>query len=388
MSAGAREIIDVLHAVLGSAAQPVHLHEPLFAGNEWKYVKECLDTGWVSSVGSYVDLFEEKLAQYCQTKHAVLTSNGTVALQVALQLAGVQSGDEVLVPTLTFIATANAVSHCGAIPHFVESESQTPRLDVPKLAEYLARSAEQKNGCLYNKNTGRRIAAIVPVHIFGHPVDMEALQVLADPYGLPVISDAAEAIGSLYKCKPVTAYGLLSTLSFNGNKIITTGGGGAILTNDTDLAKRAKHLTTTAKIPHRWDFVHDEIGYNYRMPNINAALGCAQLEQMHSFLEAKIKLAQAYKKAFENKSSLSFIEEPPQSRGNYWLNAIKIVPGIDRDGVLGALYDAGYMCRPVWRLMHRLEMYKDCPRMDVSVSEALEQQIINLPSSVKLGQVL
>lgn len=388
MTAEAQDIIEILRDVLGPTAQPIHLHEPLFGGNEWTYIKGCLDTGWVSSVGSYVDLFEKKLAEYCNTKYAILTSNGTVALQVALQLAGVKRGDEVLLPTLTFIATANAVSYCGAIPHFVESEALTPRLDVPKLAEYLSVIGEQKNDGLHNKQTARRIAAIVPVHIFGHPVDMDALQKLADQYKIPVISDAAEAIGSLYKRKPVTAYGLLSTLSFNGNKIITTGGGGAILTDDKDLAKRAKHLTTTAKVPHRWDFVHDEIGYNYRMPNINAALGCAQLEQLDGFLHAKIKLAQTYKKAFENINSITFVDEPEHSRGNFWLNAIKLEAGIDRDAVLGALHEAGYICRPVWRLMHRLEMYKDCPRMDVSVSEFLEQQIINIPSSVKLGQAL
>lgn len=393
MSAEANEIIEILREVLGPADNPVHLHEPLFAGNEWAYVKDCLDTGWVSSVGSYVDLFEKKLAEYCGTKHAILTVNGTAALQVALELAGVQRGDEVLMPTLTFIATANAVSYCGAIPHFVDSEAETPRLDVPKLAEYLSMIGEKKadhlyTDSLYNKQTGRRISAIVPVHIFGHPVDMDALKKVADQYKIPVISDAAEAIGSLYKGKPVTAYGLISTLSFNGNKIITTGGGGAILTNDATLAKRAKHITTTAKVPHNWDFVHDEIGYNYRMPNINAALGCAQLEQLDGFLEAKIKLARTYKKAFENKNSFIFIDEPPESRGNYWLNAIKLAPGVDIRGVLYWLNDNHYRCRPVWRLMHRLKMYKDCPRMDVSVSEALEQQIINIPSSVKLGQAL
>jgi perosamine synthetase len=388
MSTNAQHIIQALAQVLDSANKPFHLHEPLFAGNEWAYVKECLDTGWVSSVGSYVDLFEQKLAEYCQTKHAILTVNGTAALQISLMLAGVQKGDEVLIPSLTFIATANAVHYCGATPHFVESEEVTPRLDVNKLRAYLEEISNIKDGKLYNTKTGKRISAIIPVHIFGHPVDMDALQILADDFNLSIIGDAAEAIGSLYKNKSIASYGLFSTLSFNGNKIITTGGGGALLTNDSALAKRAKHITTAAKVAHKWDFIHDEVGFNYRMPNINAALGCAQLEQLDDFIKPKRELANTYKEVFKNTPSVHFIKEPPESQSNYWLNAIKLEQGTNRDAVLADLHEAGYMCRPVWRLMHRLEMYKDCPRMDMTVSERLEQQIINLPSSVSLGQAL
>ncbi len=379
------EIINILGEVLGSSENPMGLHEPYFDGKEWDYVKECLDTGWVSSVGSYVDLFGEKLAEKCNVKFAIPTVNGTAALHIALMIGGVVRGDEVLMPSLTFVATANAVSYCGATPHFVECEKKSLGIDVQKLAAYLEKNTESKQGNIYNKDTGRRIAAIVPVHIFGHPVDMDALQVLADQYGLPVIADAAEALGSQYKDKPVTSFGMLSVLSFNGNKIMTTGGGGAILTNDPDLAKRAKHLTTTAKMPHKWDFVHDEIGYNYRMPNINAAIGCAQLEQLDGFLAVKRKLANAYNSAFENHQNFKFISEPNYARSNYWLNAICIKQGVARNQLLEALNETGYMCRPIWKLMHRLEMYENCPRMDLSVSEDLEMRIINLPSSVKLG---
>ena len=253
-------LLAILEDVLGDIQKPVSLHEPHFAGQEWLYVKDCLDTGWVSSVGSYVDLFEAQLAKSCGVPHAVLTVNGTAALHIALMLAGVKAGEEVLLPALTFIATANAVFYCNAVPHFVDCEQKTFGMDAQKLAAYLAEVGVKKEGGLYNRKTGQRIAAIVPVHIFGHPVDMDALETVAQDFGLPLVSDAAEALGSLYKESPVTSHGLLSVLSFNGNKIVTTGGGGAILTHDPDLARQAKHLTTTAKVPHRWAFDHDKIG--------------------------------------------------------------------------------------------------------------------------------
>lgn len=379
------ELISILDEVLEAQEKPLSLHEPCFGGKEWEYVKECLDTGWVSSVGSYVDLFGKKLAEECGVQFAIPTVNGTAALHIALMLGGVERDDEVLMPSLTFIATANAVSYCGAIPHFVECEATSLGIDVQKLSTYLEKNTEQKQGHLYNKATDRKIAAIAPVHIFGHPVDMYELQKLADAYGLPVITDAAEALGSQYKDKPVTSFGLMTALSFNGNKIMTTGGGGAILTNDAKLAERARHLTTTAKVPHQWEFVHDEIGYNYRMPNINAAIGCAQLEQLDGFLFKKRNLAHAYQAAFQKSGDFEFICEPSYARSNYWLNAISIHHEVDRNQLLEDLNQAGYMCRPIWRLMHRLEMYKDCPRMDLSVSEDLEIRVINLPSSVKLG---
>lgn len=384
MSGASAQLIGILQDVLSGIQTPVPLHEPYFNGNEWAYVKECIDTRWVSSVGSYVDLFEEKLAEHCGVKHAVVTVNGTQALYVACLLAGVEPDDEVLMPSLTFIATANAVSYCGAAPHFVEADEATLGIDIPKLDVYLTSITERRDDGLYNTNTGNRIAAIIPVHVFGHMCDMDALTALADKYYLPIIEDAAEALGSTYKNRPAGSFGQCGALSFNGNKIVTTGGGGAIVTNDAELAKRAKHITTTAKQPHKWAFIHDEIGFNFRMPNINAALGCAQLEQLDGFVKAKRDLAARYKKAFAG-SDFEFFIEPEHVHSNYWLNLIKLGDSADRDAMLDALHGAGYLCRPVWQSMHTLPMYKDCPRMDLSVTEDLEQRIINIPSSVTLG---
>lgn len=378
-------IINVLDQVIQSADKPAHLHEPRFNGNEWQYVKECLDTGWVSSVGSYVNLFEEKLAEKCGVSHAILTVNGTAALHTALILMGVKSGDEVIIPTLTFIATANAVTYCGATPHFVDSDAHTLGIDAVKLDNYLAQNAIHSNGNLINKNTGKRIAAIVPVHIFGHACNMVALSTVANKYNLPIISDAAEALGSFYHNKPLASYGDISAVSFNGNKVITTGGGGAILTNDDKIAAHAKHITTTAKVPHKWDFVHDEIGYNYRMPNLNAALGCAQLEQLDTFVESKRRLAERYIDKFSENDAVRFIQEPEGCRSNYWLCAIQIHDAHKRNETLQSLHDNGYICRPIWKLMHTLPMFQNCPRMDLAIAGQLEQTIINLPSSVKLG---
>lgn len=382
------QIVEAVKTVLGDKDDFIALHEPLFQGRENEYLKDCIDTGWVSSVGAYVDRFSDDLAKRCGVKYAIPTVNGTAALHIALMLAGVKRDEEVLCPALTFIATANAISYIGAIPHFIDSEEQSLGVDVPKLDSYLSAIIDVKDDGSYNKLTGRRIAALVPMHTLGHPVDMNALEALAQKYDLPIIADCAESLGSLYHDKPVEAFSLISTLSFNGNKIMTTGGGGAILTNDAELAKRAKHLTTTAKQPHPWEFIHDEIGYNYRMPNINAALGCAQLEQLDSFLKAKRDLAERYKLAFEALNGVEFVREPEGARSNYWLCAIRIEDGLDRDQILKALNDAGYMSRPLWKLMHELDMYKSCPHMDLSCAEKLERTVISIPSSVKLGGAL
>ncbi len=379
------DIIEIIKQTIALQENPVGLYEPYINGNEWRYVKDCLDTGWVSSVGSYVDLFAEELAEKCGMAYAIPTVNGTSALHISLMLAGVEQGDEVLMPALTFVASANAVSYCGATPHFVECEDKSLGIDAQKLGEYLENITKIKQGALYNKATGNRIAAIMPVHIFGHPVDMDSLQKIADSYNIPIIADGAESLGSLYKDKPVSCFAKISAVSFNGNKIITTGGGGAILTDDLDLANRAKHITTVAKLPHKWNFVHDEIGYNYRMPNLNAAMGCAQLERLDDILKIKRKLANKYELLFEDSKDFKFISEPSYARSNYWLNAIYIKSDMDRNYILEKLFKAGLMCRPIWMLMHRLEMYKDCPRMDLPVSKNLEARIINLPSSVKLG---
>ncbi|SFH76253.1 perosamine synthetase [Selenomonas ruminantium] len=365
----------------------VPLHEPLFRGNENKYVKECIDTGWVSSLGKFVDRFEEDLAAYTGVKRAVAVANGTSALHICLVLAGVKAGDEVLVPALTFVATANAVVYCQAVPHFVDSCYETLGVDPDKLAVYLSDIAEVKNGVCYNKQTGRRISAVVPMHTFGHPVDMDKIIAVAEEYNLVVVEDCAESIGSFYKGKHTGNFGLVSAMSFNGNKTITTGGGGAVLTNDEELGRFAKHLTTQAKIPHKWEFRHDMVGYNYRMPNINAALGCAQLEQLPEFLEKKRSLAEKYRQVFAKSDVVDFFVEPEFAKSNYWFNALILKPAMKylRDDMLALLNDNNIMSRPIWNLMYTLEMYQNCPRMDCSVAKDIGRRLINIPSSVVLG---
>lgn len=380
-----QSFVETLRRVLPAAEGMVALHQPEFAGNEWAYVKDCIDTGWVSSVGAYVDRFEAMLAETCGVAHAVAVVNGTAALHVSLLLAGVRRGDEVLLPALTFIATANAISYLGAIPHFVDVGADRLGLDPAALGAWLEQVAEPGADGPRNRRTGRRIAAIVPMHAFGLPVDMDALVGVAERWGLPIVEDAAESLGSRYKGRPCGSFGLLSAVSFNGNKIVTTGGGGAILTNDAALAKRAKHLTTTAKQPHRWEFVHDEIGFNYRLPNLNAALGCAQLERLDSMVARKRALAERYRAAFAGMTGVRFVTEPADSTSNYWLNAIVAEDDAVRDHLLEAAVAAGFQVRPAWRPMHLLPMYADCPRAPLPVTEALGRQLVNLPSSACLG---
>lgn len=380
----ATQVCDAIRKVVGQG--PVALHEPVFGGNEWAYLKECLDSTFVSSVGKFVDRFEADLEAYTGAKRAVAVVNGTAALQVALRLAGVEPGDEVLVPALTFIATANAVTYCGATPHFVDSEERTLGLAPHAVRDYLRSAAEIRSGRCVNRVTGRVIRAMVPMHAFGHPVDIEGVLSVADEFHLVLVEDAAESLGSTIEGRHTGTFGLMGTLSFNGNKTITTGGGGAILTNDPEIGRHAKHLTTTAKVPHRWDFVHDEIGYNYRLPNINAALGCAQLEQLPRFLEAKRRLFARYENAFALVPNTRIVAEPPGCRSNYWLQTLLLADTAvgQRDAILAATNDAGLMTRPTWTLMHRLRPYSQCPRMDLSVAESLESRLINLPSSSQL----
>jgi len=378
------KVADTIRNVLAGNEGFLSLHEPTIAAREKELVNDCLDSGFVSSVGKYVDQFEQKLANYLGVKHVVAVVNGTAALHVSLLLAGVEKDDEVIVPTLSFVATANAVSYCGAVPHFVDSDEQSLGLDVAKLSDYLTDIMLPDADRWLNRKTGRRVAAIVPMHTFGHPVDMDALNAVAEKHQLPVVEDAAESLGSRYKGAMTGSLSLLAAISFNGNKIITTGGGGAIATNDTVLAKRAKHLTTTAKVPHRWSFHHDAIGYNYRMPNLNAALGCAQLERIPDFLANKRKLAEKYRQAFRDVDGVNFFVEPNYADSNYWLNAVLLDESVvgQRDEVLSLTNDAGVMARPVWTLLHTLPMYEHCPRMgDLSVSEGLEKRLINIPSS-------
>ena len=379
------DVVGAIQEVVGSS--PVQLHEPTFEGNEWNYIKDCLDTGWVSSVGKYVDRFESNLQSFTGARYAVATVNGTSALHVALLLAGVKKGDEVLIPSLTFVATANAVSYCGAMPHLVDSEERTLGVDPKALRDYLKIISEIRGGQCVNKSTGQVIRALVPMHTFGHPVDIEGLMAVANDFKLIIVEDAAESLGSTYAGFHTGTFGLMGVYSFNGNKTITTGGGGALITNNRELAHQAKHITTTAKVAHRWEFIHDDIGYNYRMPNINAALGCAQLEQIEEFLIAKANLLDRYKAAFSRISNVGFVEGLPDSRSNNWLQALIINKSVSRvrDEILSVTNNLGIMTRPAWRLISKLAPYKTCPKMDLPVSERLEQSLINLPSSVSLN---
>lgn len=359
----------------------VPLHEPTFNNKELEYVTDCVKTGWVSSVGAYVTRFEEDLAKMVGVKRAVAVVNGTAALHIALKVAGVKPNEEVLMPALTFIATANAVSYAGAVPHFVDVTERSLGLDPYKLDKYLEKIAVKQGNELLNKETNRVIRAVVPMHTFGHPVELDELIAVCDKYNLTLVEDAAESLGSYYKGKHTGSFGKINAMSFNGNKIATTGGGGAILTDDEALADYAKHLTTTAKVPHHWEYVHDEIGYNYRMPNINAALGCAQLEKVPKFIDMKRDLTRFYKDLVKDIESVQLFEEPSYSNSNYWLQTLLLDSSMNRDEVLAYLNDNGVMSRPIWQPMHYLEMYKDCPRSDLSVIEDLNRRIINVPST-------
>lgn len=382
----AGHILTAVRSVLGGTSSLIPLHEPEFGGAEWTFVKDCLDTGWVSSVGGYVDRFERDLAAFTGVSHAIVTANGTAALHICLILAGVKAGDEVLAPALTFVGTANAIAYASATPHFVDSESRTLGVDAERLEAHLSQVAILKGGRCVNRSTGATIRALVVMHAFGHPCDLDALSALADRWKLVLIEDAAESLGSLHNGVHTGNVGRVSALSFNGNKILTTGGGGALLTNDPELGRRAKHLTTTARVADRWNFRHDEVGYNYRLPNLNAALGCAQLERLPNMLARKRLLAERYAAAFETVPGVEFLREPAGSASNYWLNTI-LLPE-DHDDALGDVLEtlnaSGYMSRPVWTLMHLLPMYVACPRADLAGSESLATRVVNLPSSPRL----
>jgi len=378
----AARVIEAVRAAAAEPDAPQPLHEPVFEGREIAYLTECIETGWVSSVGKFVDRFEQELAAFTGTRRAVAVANGTVALHACLRLAGVEPGDEVLVPTLTFVGTVNPIAYAGAIPHFVDSEEATLGVDPDKLAAYLETTLAEDGP--RNRNTGRRVRALVVMHTYGHPARLHELAEVCDRFGLVLIEDAAESLGSYYRGTHTGNTGRLAALSFNGNKTVTTGGGGAILTNDEALGALAKHLTTTAKQPHRWAFNHDMVGYNYRMPNINAALGCAQLEQLPGFLEAKRALAARYLETFREVPGARVFTEPPECRSNYWLNVLLLDPAHEarRDAVLEATNAAGVTTRPAWTLMHRLPMFASAPRMDLCTAESIERRLINLPSGV------
>ena len=383
----ALQTLDALRRVIGT--NPQQLHEPSFEGNEWVYLKDCLDSSYVSSVGKYVDKFEKNLTTYTGAKYAVAVVNGTAALHIALKLSEVSQDDEVLIPALTFVATANSVTYCNAVPHFVDIEEKTLGIDAKKLRQYLADITEQKSNQCVNKKTGRIIRALVPMHTFGHPSDLEGLISVCQEFNLNMVEDAAEAIGSYYKGQHVGTFGLFGTLSFNGNKTITTGGGGAILTNNENLAKKAKHLTTTAKISHKWEFRHDDIGFNYRMPNINAALGCAQLEQLDSKLISKRNLFRLYSAVFDQVSGIKIFQEPENCKSNYWLQTLILEENESGNlqKILEATNESQIMTRPSWVLLNELIPFLDCPSMDLVVAKSLSIRIINIPSSPNLGNI-
>jgi aminotransferase in exopolysaccharide biosynthesis len=378
-------IVETLKSSIG--VSPQSLHEPSFKGNEWLYIKECLDSTFVSSVGKFVDKFENDLVDFTGAKHAVAVVNGTAALHIALKLAGVCADDEVLVPALTFVATANAVTYCNAVPHFVDSEEITLGIDASKLRHYLKINTRQYSGNCVNQKTGRIIRAIVPMHTFGHPSNLEELLEICEDFNLVMVEDAAEAIGSYYKNQHVGTFGLIGTLSFNGNKTITTGGGGAILTNNDAIARKAKHLTTTAKLPHPWEFRHDQIGFNYRMPNINAALGCAQLEQLPEKLKLKRDLFNKYSSVFNVLEGISIFKEPVNCQSNYWLQTLLLDQNMTsyQNSILQDTNLAGYMTRPSWVLLNELAPFSDFPSMDTNTSKSLSSRIINIPSNLDLS---
>jgi perosamine synthetase len=379
----AAAIVAAIRAVVGPSAKPIGLHEPRFPGNELSYVRDCIETGWVSYNGAYVQRFESMLCDLTGAPACAAMVNGTVAIEMALRVIGVKRGDEVLSPTLTFVATNNAIAHLGAIPHFVDSEAATLGIDVGKLDGHLRDIADLTPDGPRNRRTGRRLAAILPMHCFGHPVDMDRLLEVAARWKLPVIEDATEAIGSRYKGRAAGGLATIGCLSFNGNKVVTTGGGGAVLTQDPELGRRLRYLSTTAKQPHPWEFHHDEVGWNYRMPNLNAAVGCAAMERLPEMLAAKRKLQQRYEQAFDGLPGARIFREPADAESNYWLVAL-LLDRADlglRDRILQACQDDGLLCRGAWQLNHTLPMYRDCPRMNLDGAEALQPRIVNLPSS-------
>lgn len=360
----------------------IPLHEPRFRGNEKKYVLETIDSTFVSSIGAYVDQFEQQMSAITTTKKAVAVVNGTAALQVALRLVGVNKEDEVITQALTFVATPNAIAYLGASPIFLDVDLDTMGLSPKAVLAFLEESGEVRENVCYNKKTGKRIAACLPMHTFGFPVHLKELIEVCEQWKIPIVEDAAESLGSTYYGKSTGSFGRLGIFSFNGNKIVTSGGGGAIVTNDPNLGAMAKHLTTTAKMPHKYDYFHDQLGYNYRMPNLNAALICAQIEQLNSFIEEKRSLAHNYA-TFFSQQGIKFRTETPNTKANYWLMCIELNDRKERDAFLKETNDNGIMTRPIWQLMYRLPMYQHCQRDEQKNAEFLEERIVNIPSSVR-----
>lgn len=373
------EILDFIRSVFKKDKIP--LHEPKFIGNEKAYLNECIDTGFVSSVGKFVDKFETEFAKVVGSKYAVATVNGTAALHIALKISGIKSGDLVLTQPLTFIATCNAISYLGAEPVFIDVDRDDLGLSPAALGRFLKENCEVKNGICLEKLSGKVVRACVPMHTFGFPCKIDEIKKICGAWSIALIEDAAESLGSYYKGRHAGVFGKLGAFSFNGNKIVTSGGGGAIVTNDENLAKYAKHITTTAKISHPYEYRHDEIGYNYRMPNINAALLVAQLENLELFLDSKRGLAAIYREFFAKFSNVKFIDEPQNARANFWLNAVLFEDTQKRDRFLKLSNESGVFTRPIWRLMSELDMFKNCRRDGLENAKFLSERVVNLPSS-------
>lgn len=386
MNAKAKIICDTITEVLKPLEGFTPMHIPIFDEREVEFLRECVESNFVSSVGAFCDRFEAALENLTGAKRVILTVNGTSALHLSLLLAGVEPDEEVLIPSFTFVATANAVRYCGAVPHFIEIEEGALGVDAGRLSQWLETTTETRKGGLWNKSTGRRIRCLVPMHTFGHAVDMDALSAVAARFGLVVVEDAAESLGSYYKDRHTGNDSLCAAISFNGNKIITTGGGGAILTNDDDLADRAKHLSTTAKIPHSWEMRHDAIGFNYRMPALNAALGCAQIEKLPDFITKKRALAERYQTAFDGVQGVRFLSEPEWATSNYWLNTLVLDDdsGEAQRGFLELANSEGIMTRPAWTPLHMLPLFSSCPKMDLSITESMARRVVNIPSTASL----
>jgi perosamine synthetase len=387
MSIDVADFVARIRSVVGESSTPIGLHEPEVGELEKQYLADCIDSTFVSSVGAFIPEFEQGIAKFTGAKYAVAASNGTSALHIALYVVGVEAGDEVIVPSLSFVATANAVAHAGAVPHFIDSELTTMGMSPEKLRERLEQM-ERRDGQVYNPVTGARIAAISPMHTLGHPVRIKEIVAIADEYGIPVVEDAAESLGSFVDGKHTGTFGKTGMISFNGNKIITTGGGGVILTDDEAIAKRAKHITTTAKLPHKWEFEHDELAWNYRMTNLTAALGMAQLTKLDGFLDEKRVIAARYAEAFANFPGAKFVFEPEGTSSNYWLCAVQLdEPSLEvRDQLLQACHDAGILARPMWNLLHTQRMYQDAPAADLETATALHASLICLPSTPRLAR--
>ncbi|EAU71138.1 putative aminotransferase (degT family) protein [Synechococcus sp. BL107] len=387
------DILRAIHHVVGQSdrGHTIGLHEPDFSGTQaWAYVKDCLDTGWVSTAGIWVSRFEKELCTVTGAKHAIAVSNGTVALRLALHVIGVKPGDEVVLPPLSFVATANAIAHLGAVPHFVDVENSSLGLSPTALNAQLEKVTERKDGVLLNRETGRRIVAILPVHVFGFPAQIIELRKVADAWQLPLVEDAAEALGSWREDIHCGLFGAVGTLSFNGNKLITTGGGGALLTNNDEIAKNARHLSTTAKQQHPWSFHHDAVGWNDRMPNLNAALGVAQIEDLNRRLKIKQKLAKEYIQAFSKLDGIEVLPEPPGCKSNYWMVTLRFTtpdPGAanaQRLRLLEKAHETGLLLRPIWSSLNELPMYTSCPAGPLLVAEDQAPRLINIPSSPQL----